>query len=32
LGESEGIRFSPHVYNTMAQMDQAVGAVKELAG
>lgn len=31
-GESEGIRFSPHIYNTMAQMDQAVAAVKELAG
>jgi len=31
-GDSEGIRFSPHIYNTMAQIDQAVGAVKELAG
>jgi selenocysteine lyase/cysteine desulfurase len=31
-GESEGVRFSPHVYNSMEQMDRAVAAVKELAG
>ena len=31
-GDSEGIRFSPHIYNTFEQIDRAVGAVKELAG
>lgn len=31
-GESEGIRLSPHIYNTMEQMDRALAAVKELAG
>jgi selenocysteine lyase/cysteine desulfurase len=31
-GESEGIRLSPHIYNTFEQIDRAVGAVKELAG
>jgi len=31
-GDSEGIRFSPHVYNSFEQIDQAVAAVKELAG
>ena len=30
-GESEGIRFSPHIYNSFEQIDRAVGAVKELA-
>ncbi len=30
-GPSEGIRFSPHIYNTFAQIDAAVAAVKELA-
>jgi selenocysteine lyase/cysteine desulfurase len=31
-GDSKGIRFSPHVYNSMAEIDRAVAAVKELAG
>lgn len=31
-GESEGIRFSPHIYNSMEQVDRAVEAVRELAG
>ncbi|HYZ83387.1 MAG TPA: aminotransferase class V-fold PLP-dependent enzyme [Bryobacteraceae bacterium] len=30
-GESEGLRFSPHIYNSLEQIDQAVAAVKELA-
>ena len=29
-GDSEGLRFSPHVYNTMEQIDRAVAAVREL--
>jgi isopenicillin-N epimerase len=29
---SGGIRFSPHIYNTLADIDYAVNAVKELAG
>jgi isopenicillin-N epimerase len=31
-GDSEGLRFSPHIYNSMEQVDAAVAAVKELAG
>jgi len=31
-GDARGLRFSPHVYNTMEEIDQAVAAVKELAG
>lgn len=31
-GESEGVRFSPHIYNSMEEMDRAVAAVRELAG
>jgi selenocysteine lyase/cysteine desulfurase len=31
-GDSEGIRFSPHIYNTYEQIDAAVAAVKQLAG
>jgi selenocysteine lyase/cysteine desulfurase len=31
-GDSEGIRFSPHIYNSTAQIDAAVAAVAELAG
>lgn len=31
-GESEGLRFSPHIYNSKEQIDRAVAAVKELAG
>ena len=31
-GESEGIRFSPHIYNSPAQVDAAVAAVREMAG
>ena len=30
-GDSEGLRFSPHVYNSTEQIDRAVAAVKELA-
>ena len=31
-GESEGLRISPQIYNSMEQIDRAVAAVKELAG
>jgi selenocysteine lyase/cysteine desulfurase len=31
-GDAEGIRFSPHVYNTMDDVRQAVAAVRSLAG
>ncbi len=31
-GDSEGLRFSPHIYNSTEQIDRAVAAVKELAG
>ncbi|MBI1786935.1 MAG: aminotransferase class V-fold PLP-dependent enzyme [Acidobacteria bacterium] len=31
-GDSEGLRFSPHVYNSMEEIDRAVGAVRELLG
>lgn len=29
-GESEGLRFSPHIYNSMEEMDQAADIVKRL--
>ena len=29
-GDAEGLRFSPHVYNSMEQIDRAVAAVKSL--
>ena len=29
-GDSKGLRFSPHVYNTMEEMERAVAAVREL--
>lgn len=31
-GDSEGLRFSPHIYNTFSEIDRAVAAVRELAG
>ena len=31
-GDSEGLRWSPHVYNSMEEIDRAVAAVKGLAG
>ena len=31
-GDAMGLRFSPHVYNTMEEMDRAVAAVREIAG
>jgi selenocysteine lyase/cysteine desulfurase len=31
-GDAQGLRISPHIYNTMDEMDQAVAAVKELVG
>ena len=31
-GDARGIRFSAHLYNTEAQLDRAIDAVKELAG
>lgn len=31
-GDSAGLRFSPHVYNTMADVDRAVAAVKQVVG
>ena len=30
-GDSEGLRFSPHIYNSMEQIDRAVAAVRELS-
>jgi len=30
-GDAEGLRFSPHIYNSMEEIDRAVAAVKELA-
>jgi isopenicillin-N epimerase len=30
-GESEGLRLSPHVYNSMAEMDQVARIVRQLA-
>lgn len=30
-GDAEGLRFSPHIYNSFDQIDRAVAAVKELA-
>ena len=30
-GDSEGLRFSPHIYNTFEEIDCAVAAVGELA-
>jgi selenocysteine lyase/cysteine desulfurase len=29
-GDAEGLRLSPHVYNSMEEIDRAVAAVKEL--
>jgi selenocysteine lyase/cysteine desulfurase len=31
-GDSKGLRFSPHIYNSMEEMDRAVAAVREIAG
>ena len=31
-GDSEGLRFSPHIYNTFEDIDCAVAAVRTLAG
>jgi selenocysteine lyase/cysteine desulfurase len=30
-GDSEGLRFSPHIYNEMEDLDRAAAAVRELA-
>jgi selenocysteine lyase/cysteine desulfurase len=30
-GDSEGLRFSPHIYNSTAQIDRAIAAVRELS-
>jgi len=30
-GDSAGIRFSPHIYNTMAEIETAIAAVKSVA-
>jgi selenocysteine lyase/cysteine desulfurase len=30
-GDSEGLRYSPHIYNSMEEMDRAVAAVRVLA-
>jgi isopenicillin-N epimerase len=30
-GESEGLRFSPHIYNSLEEMDQAAAIVRKLA-
>jgi selenocysteine lyase/cysteine desulfurase len=29
-GDSEGLRFSPHIYNSFEEVDRAVAAVREL--
>ena len=29
-GESEGLRFSPHIYNSIEQIDRALAAVRTL--
>ncbi len=31
-GDAQGLRFSPHIYNTIDEMDRAVAAVREIAG
>jgi selenocysteine lyase/cysteine desulfurase len=31
-GDSEGLRFSPHIYNTLDEIDGAVAAVREASG
>src|SRR5579864_8849712 len=31
-GDSQGLRFSPHIYNSREEIDRAVAAVKALAG
>jgi len=31
-GDARGLRFSPHIYNTMDEIDRAVAAVREIAG
>jgi selenocysteine lyase/cysteine desulfurase len=30
-GDSEGLRFSPHIYNTVEEIDRAIAAVRELS-
>jgi isopenicillin-N epimerase len=30
-GDARGLRFSPHIYNTLEEMDRAVAAVRELS-
>ena len=29
-GETEGLRFSPHIYNSIDQIDRALAAVRAL--
>jgi selenocysteine lyase/cysteine desulfurase len=31
-GDASGLRISPHIYNTMEEVDRAIAAVKEIAG
>lgn len=31
-GDASGLRISPHVYNTLEEVDRAIAAVKEIAG
>jgi len=31
-GDAEGLRFSPHIYNSLEEVDRAVAAVKQIAG
>jgi selenocysteine lyase/cysteine desulfurase len=31
-GDSEGLRFSPHIYNTVDEIDRAMAAIRGLFG
>src|SRR5262249_50865756 len=31
-GDSEGLRLSPHIYNTVEEIERAIAAIRELSG